>query len=88
MASGSEDGTVRIWDLRTTKNFTQHSFGEGPGYAVHALDIDWSGMYIAAATSDVSYVGACLLRSLVLTVHWVYLQNICYKDVGTLEVVD
>ena len=51
MASGSEDGTARIWDLRNTKNLSTHSFGEG---AVRSLDIDYSGMYVAAATADVS----------------------------------
>lgn len=47
MATSSEDGSVKLWDLRKLSNFQTL---EGNGNAVRSVAFDWSGQYIAAAS--------------------------------------
>ena len=50
LATGAQDATVKLWDLRKLKNFKTLSFDEG--HIVNTLDFDYSGSYLAVGGSD------------------------------------
>jgi pre-mRNA-processing factor 19 len=53
LASGSEDSSVILWDLRHQKSVKNVSFDAG--FEVNALDFDYSGTYLAVGGSDIRW---------------------------------
>jgi pre-mRNA-processing factor 19 len=49
MASGSEDGTVKLWDLRKLKNIQTLEIGE----PVQVVAFDFSGQYLGVGAKGV-----------------------------------
>jgi pre-mRNA-processing factor 19 len=55
LATGAEDGEVKIWDLRKLKNFKTLAINDGK-HPLNALCFDPSGVYLAVAGKDVQVI--------------------------------
>jgi pre-mRNA-processing factor 19 len=53
LATGADDGEVKIWDLRKLKNLKTLTISEHNKIPVNALTFDKSGAYLAVAGNDV-----------------------------------
>ncbi|RLN87702.1 hypothetical protein BBJ28_00013864 [Nothophytophthora sp. Chile5] len=59
LASGSEDGVVKLWDLRKATSFFELDLKQQPKLklgAIHALSFDASGSHLAVASAQVVQV--------------------------------
>lgn len=52
MATGAADATVKLWDLRKTKNF--HTITPAAGGAIGGVQFDYSGQFLTVGSNDVS----------------------------------
>jgi pre-mRNA-processing factor 19 len=51
MATGAADATVKLWDLRKTKNF--HTITPAAGGAIGGVQFDYSGQFLTVGSNDV-----------------------------------
>ncbi|KAL2256815.1 hypothetical protein VTK26DRAFT_1076 [Humicola hyalothermophila] len=52
LVSGGEDGTVLVWNVRSTENKPKYSITMPPPLAVNSLSISPDGAFVAVATTD------------------------------------
>jgi len=52
MATGAADATVKLWDLRKTKNF--HTITPAAGGTISSVQFDYTGTFLTVGSNDVS----------------------------------
>jgi len=52
MATGAADATVKLWDLRKTKNF--HTITPAAGGTISSVQFDYTGQFLTVGSNDVS----------------------------------
>jgi pre-mRNA-processing factor 19 len=51
MATGAADATVKLWDLRKTKNF--HTITPAAGGTISSVQFDYTGTFLTVGSNDV-----------------------------------
>ena len=50
-ATGAADATVKLWDLRKTKNF--HTITPAAGGTISSVQFDYTGQFLTVGSNDV-----------------------------------